>query len=353
MASLTSASAIDGVLVQWGDRLFYPGNRIVKVAPTPRLNLLVQRRAAVIRQRIEATVILRAPQVIVRVSGGGRGMGPIADHFRYITNNGRLPFEDDRGVVSQDRAALHDLTEQWRLGGSPIAETSHRREAFNLVLAMPRGTDAQAVLRAAREVAQIELQDHRYVMVLHEHQHAPHVHLCVRAESERGKRLHLGPAELHRWRTTFAEQLRGWGVEAEATRQATRGEGRRFEPLAIFKAREQEGLKTSPVTMKSGEGYQRSRMEALEAWAHIVVALQASDQASDRELAQGITRYLQQSTFAKEHARQRERERPAPEREHQRGHEHDHEHDHNHERERDIQPAFASREHERERDIER
>jgi len=24
---------IDGVLIQWGDRLFYPGNRIIKVKP--------------------------------------------------------------------------------------------------------------------------------------------------------------------------------------------------------------------------------------------------------------------------------------------------------------------------------
>ena len=26
---------IDGVLIQWGDRLFYPGNRIVKTKPQP------------------------------------------------------------------------------------------------------------------------------------------------------------------------------------------------------------------------------------------------------------------------------------------------------------------------------
>ena len=28
---------IDGVLIQWGDRLFYPGNRVVKVKPQPKL----------------------------------------------------------------------------------------------------------------------------------------------------------------------------------------------------------------------------------------------------------------------------------------------------------------------------
>jgi hypothetical protein len=29
---------IDGVLIQWGDRLFYPGNRIVKAKPPPKLS---------------------------------------------------------------------------------------------------------------------------------------------------------------------------------------------------------------------------------------------------------------------------------------------------------------------------
>jgi hypothetical protein len=33
-----------------------------------------------------------------------------------------------------------------------------------------------------------------------------------------GKRLNPRKADLHRWRETFAEKLRAWGVEAEATR---------------------------------------------------------------------------------------------------------------------------------------
>ena len=34
---MSGPSSIDGVLVQWGDRLFYPGNRMVKVPPQPKL----------------------------------------------------------------------------------------------------------------------------------------------------------------------------------------------------------------------------------------------------------------------------------------------------------------------------
>ena len=37
---------IDGVLIQWGDRLFYPGNRIVRTQPQPRLSALAARQRA-------------------------------------------------------------------------------------------------------------------------------------------------------------------------------------------------------------------------------------------------------------------------------------------------------------------
>jgi hypothetical protein len=186
---MTPGPSVDGVLVQWGDRLFYPASRIVKPVPTPRLETMTRRKAAVIRQRIEATVTRRAPQVMVKVTGGGRGMAAIAAHFRYISKNGRLDIEDDRGVVRNGKEALHDLVEQWRHSGSLIDDVGHRREAFNIMLLMPHGTDARMVQKAAREFAQADLAGHRYVMVLHEHQANPHVHLSVRAEPMRGARL--------------------------------------------------------------------------------------------------------------------------------------------------------------------
>ena len=53
----------------------------------------------------------------------------------------------------------------------------------------------------------------------------------------------LGKADLHRWRETFAENLRGWGVEAEATRQATRGRNRNYDALWRIKARDDGRLR--------------------------------------------------------------------------------------------------------------
>jgi len=185
---MTDSRFIDGVLVQSGERLFFPNNRRVSQTSTPCLSApTIGARAAVIRARIEST-IRRAPQVMIKVTGGGRGMAAVAAHMRYISRNGRLPMENEQGAEREGKEAMHDLVDQWRLGGSHIGERSERREAFNIMLSMPRGTDPLIVQRAAREFARAEFADHRYVMVLHDHQANPHVHLSVKAESRRGKR---------------------------------------------------------------------------------------------------------------------------------------------------------------------
>lgn len=281
--------SIDGVLVQWGDRLFYPANRIVKETSQPRLLAnLVRRRAAAIRARIEATVIRRAPQVMVKVTGGGRGMKAIAAHFRYISKHGRLDIEDERGETLRGKEALQELLDDWRLGGTRIDEFSDRREAFNIMLSMPRGTDPMTVQRAAREFTRVELADHKYVMVLHDHQANPHVHISVRAESRLGKRLNPRKADLHRWRETFAEKLREWGVEAEATRQATRGQTQNYDPLWRTKAREDRRLRKERSQWKRTPKAMANRTAAIDAWREIARALAGSGDKSDRDLARGV-----------------------------------------------------------------
>jgi len=115
---------IDGTLVQWGDRLFYPGNRIVRSSGVVLSSSALHDRARAIRQRLHATVVRGAPQVMVKVTGGGRGMGAIAAHFRYISKNGRLPIEDDRGMVREGKDGTAALVEQWRHAGALIPERS-------------------------------------------------------------------------------------------------------------------------------------------------------------------------------------------------------------------------------------
>ena len=215
---------------------------------------------------------------MVKVTGGGRGMAAIAAHLRYISKGGRLPIEDDRGLEREGKEALREMVDQWRLGGSRIPELSERREAFNIMLSMPAGTKPAIVQSAAREFAKVEFADHRYVMVLHTHQANPHVHLSVRAEGRDGQRLNPRKADLRRWRETFAERLRGWGIEAEASSQVTRGSGiatngcGSARPAAAREAAGEGGGLPTGV-----------RQHALQAWAEITRALAASPEAAHRQ----------------------------------------------------------------------
>jgi len=301
---MAQAPSIDGILITWGDRLFYPGNRVVKAKPQPRLSgEAARRRAAVIRRRIEATVVRRAPQVMVKVTGGGRGMKAIAAHFRYISKNGRLQIEDQRGETMRGKDSLRDLAEEWRFGGSLIpddAEPGHRREAFNIMLSMPRGIDPLTVQWAAREFAKIELADHKYVMVLHDHQANPHVHISVRAESKHGKRLNPRKADLHRWRETFAEKLRDQGIEAEATRQATRGTTRNHPELWQVKAAGDGRLLKPQRVNRNDSAARATRADAFEAWRTLAAALARSGDARDRQLAASIEHFVRDVRVARQ-----------------------------------------------------
>lgn len=116
-------------------------------------------------------------------------MTAISALLSYVSKNGRLEIGDERGQTRQGKDVLRELVDEWHLGDTLSEDISDRREAFNIMLSMPRGTDPLFVRRAAREFAHSELSDHKYVMVLHDHQANPHVHLSVRAESRHGKRL--------------------------------------------------------------------------------------------------------------------------------------------------------------------
>ena len=222
-------------------------------------------------------------------------MGAIAAHLRYIGKNGRLEVEDDRGEILRGKQAVRDLAEDWRYSGSLIPEhagTVARREAINIMLSMPRGTDPLAVQRAAREFAHLELAGHKYAMVLHDHQANPHVHISVRAESRTGKRLSPRKADLHRWREIFAEKLRELGVDAEASRQASRG--RSWNPSALWrlKARLDGRLRPSPAQTRPRARASSAITEAAIAWGHLAEALDGSGQPEDRRLGAAVAAYV-------------------------------------------------------------
>jgi hypothetical protein len=143
-----NANEIDAALQAWGERVFNGGpahKRIRKgmtglrlLAPQPSGAGTGRMDASAVRGRLRA-LVKRAPQVMVRISGGGRGIRHIKAHLDYISRNGQIPLEDQHGDRFSGKEDLATLRDEWRFGGFAIEDTASSRQAFNIVLSMPAG----------------------------------------------------------------------------------------------------------------------------------------------------------------------------------------------------------------------
>jgi Relaxase/Mobilisation nuclease domain len=288
-----------------------------------------------------ARTVSRAPEVIVKVSGGAGSAAGVIAHLRYIDRHGKLEIETDEGERLKGEGIEKNITADWDLdatrahGRGPYRGKPGRKSpklVHNVILSMPKGTDPDKLLAAGRPFAreQFALQ-HRYALVLHTDQGHPHVHVVIKAIGEDGQRLNIYKATLREWRKCFAEHLRACGVAAKATERAVRGETRSTFKDGIYRAalrgesrhlREREariarelrsgGLKPQPGKAKLLE----TRRQVIAGWNAVVDALPA-----DRgELAQKIWWFIggmrkplttdeQLAAKLQERARVREKER--------------------------------------------
>lgn len=271
-----------------------------------------------LRKKVDS-VIQRPRSVMVKISGGGKSMRRIADHWAYISRNGEIPLEDEDGDTVKGRDELKELREEWQHGGYPIPdEGGRRREAFNIVLSMPAGTRPEGVRLAVRDFAAREFAGHQYVMALHTQDTDPddkpsphpHVHLCVKACGMDGRRLNPRKADLHRWREGFAEALREHGIEATATTRAQRLARERGEPQFVRYKRErmaqgytnkrgepERPLHTVGRSQASPDRVARAKAKEDGFWrdyGDVLYQLTASGDEGDRRRAAGLMRYLQE-----------------------------------------------------------
>lgn len=303
-----TTSEVDRMLAAWGDRVFN-GGRVHKVPSRRGLTGLVCPKAAKAQgggsigaragatRRMLAGIAKKTPQVMVRISGGGRGMRHIRAHLAYISRNGQLAIEDHNGDRHQGRDEIDMLGDEWQYGGFPVDEVSAWREAFNIVLSMPAGTDAEAVRCAAAEFAREEFGDHQYAMALHTHDTDPgrapalhpHVHLVVKATMPDGLRLNPRKHDLQRWREGFAKSLREHGIEAEATKRIHRLQPVRGEKQAVRHMKSRgESLevigRTKADAARIGEARQ-AESRVMNEYRAMLMKLATADDGNDRSLA--------------------------------------------------------------------
>jgi hypothetical protein len=207
----------------------------------------------------------RTPEVMVKVSGGGRDIGGVEAHLRYIGRHGKLPIETDEGMAPKGRGAAREITADWQLElcrsqykpkPAQGQKDTRAKLVHHIVLSMPAGTPPEKVLASARVFARENFAlQYRYAMVLHTDQSHPHVHLVVKCEHEfePRKRLYIRKETLRQWREQFAALMREQGVAANATPRQVRGQIRKpYKDAIHHRLRALRAFAQLPVAERDG-----------------------------------------------------------------------------------------------------
>jgi len=181
-----------------------------------------------------ARVAKGSPEVMVKITGFGKGVEHVKAHLSYITRNAKLELETDRGDILRGKDEIKELFGQWTEDIANAPRHKNQRDTMHMVLSMPEGTPEIAVRNAARAYAKRNFGgNHEYVFALHTDEPHPHVHLTVKMLGFDGKRLNPRKADLQAWRESFAQEMRDQGIDAEATPRVSRGVVRKAEKSVI------------------------------------------------------------------------------------------------------------------------
>lgn len=307
---------IDDLLDEWFERSFRRAGvgRVAKRTLT-HTKIACSKTASVPRKGMQlgrmklVSTVRKAPEVMVKISGGGKGIPQVAAHLSYISRNGQVELENENGEVVLGREALRDLRDEWQFGQYGIPEVGHCKQAFNIVLSMPPGTDRTAVKSAARDFAARQFGgNHPYVFAEHADEAHPHVHLCVKAMGDDGTRLNPRKADLQRWREEFAQSLWEQGVAANATRRVARGVVRKSAKQQVLQMERRgqrsvalDGQRRAVIEELQGESshpnplhhaIDKSRKQVISAYGEAARLLASSPRVDDRHLALEIVEFV-------------------------------------------------------------
>lgn len=270
----------------------------------------------VVRDVIARTVNNKIPEVLVKIKRGGKSANHVMAHLEYITRNGKLDGETERGEIIQGKTALKEVLKEWTSDADNVGSIrSGQRNTINAIFSMPPGTDPEGVKDAVRSFAKQELSNYQYLFVLHTDDDHPHCHVSIKTLGFDGKKLDPRKDDLQHWREVFAEKLREQKIPAKATPRTTRGIIEKSPSMAQYKAahdrKDERGHRTYEARVRAaaatlnGEdvpwvsgkpkkadpwGQQK---EIRESWQAIAADLRETGDADDKALAQEIVRFVQ------------------------------------------------------------
>ncbi|MER8700218.1 relaxase/mobilization nuclease domain-containing protein [Mesorhizobium sp. M1227] len=167
--------------------------------------------------------------------------------------------EPIRGARNPAKAAA-SVYEQWR----PQFSGRERRNAYHLLFSARAGTEANAVMAAARAVLEERAPGYKFVLAHHKDTKHVHIHAMVQARSADGERLKFYKPDLIAWRESFAEKARENGIAMVATRRMDHAMTRPFTKEhagAYSRAQSDPRYQVSARTIERVEAKRQRRLD--------------------------------------------------------------------------------------------
>ena len=170
------------------------------------------------RVKNAVSVVRKAPEVMVKITGSSSGTASVKRHLEYISRNGEVEMTDETGSSIHGRQQVKDLSANYK--AAQIPEESKRREFLHVIFSMPAGTPAAQMRESVMQFCKEEFANRRYVAAYHDDTDHAHMHVCINTRDiDRADEPRLSPRkeDLFRWRQGFADKLRENGIDAAAS----------------------------------------------------------------------------------------------------------------------------------------
>ncbi|MES0126621.1 relaxase/mobilization nuclease domain-containing protein [Mesorhizobium sp. C420B] len=189
---------------------------------------------------------------------------PKAKYFlqKFIRTHSHIRHANGEPVpaVKSSTKAAASIYEQWR----PQFSGRERRNAYHLLFSARAGTDANAVMAAARAVLEERAPGYKFVLAHHKDTKHVHIHAMVQARSADGERLKFNKPDLVAWREAFAEKARENGIAMVATRRMDHAMTRPFTKEhagAYSRAQSDPRYQVSARTIERVEAKRQRRLD--------------------------------------------------------------------------------------------
>ena len=109
-----------------------------------------------VKRKSNATKKLRAKakrvasnstEVMVKVTGFGKGAGHVKAHLEYISRNGKLELENDRGEVFNGKEEVKAFFKDWEQDFSGPKARKDQRDTMHMVMSMPESAASRRMQR--------------------------------------------------------------------------------------------------------------------------------------------------------------------------------------------------------------